>query len=528
MKTFHELKLSRPVQSALDELGFSEPTPIQQKAIPVLKEGLDVIGQAQTGTGKTAAFGIPVAENIQMIKHVQTLILTPTRELAVQVADELKRITKNLKLQITAIYGGQPIYPQINELKRGSQIVVGTPGRILDHLQRKTLKTEHINTVILDEADEMLDMGFIQDIELILNRLPKKRQTMLFSATLPNDIRKLSRRYMVNPVQVSVTKGNETADTINQLFYRTFEQHKLDTMTRIIDTENIEVAIIFCRTKKGVATLADALNSKGYQAEGLHGDLTQPQRMNVMNAFRKKRINLLIATDIAARGIDVAHVTHVINYDIPEDPEQYVHRIGRTGRAGKTGMAITLVTPRDGRFLHAIEIKIDNKIPEGVLPDGQALLKRKFNRLKEGMSEPGKRHQALYESFANELLAEQPAEKVISSLLAQMLSVDSLHIPEEYQFGETGGEKGMVRFFLNVGRNIDLYPKLLVDEISNLASIPKKDVGRIDIFERFSFFEVAQRIAPFVYESLKQEGLNGSRIYLEPAKPPQRSLQTAH
>lgn len=528
MKTFHELKLSRPVQSALDELGFSEPTPIQQKAIPVLKKGLDVIGQAQTGTGKTAAFGIPVAENIQMIKQVQTLILTPTRELAVQVADELKRITKNLKLQITAIYGGQPIYPQINELKRGSQVVVGTPGRILDHLQRKTLKTEQINTVILDEADEMLDMGFIQDIESILNRLPKKRQTMLFSATLPHDIKKLSRRYMNNPVQVSVTKGNETAETIDQLFYRTFEQHKLDAMTRIIDTESIEVAIVFCRTKKGVATLADALNSKGYRAEGLHGDLTQPQRMNVMNAFRKKRINLLIATDIAARGIDVAHVTHVINYDIPEDPEQYVHRIGRTGRAGKTGMAITLVTPQDGRFLHAIELKIDNKIPEGVLPGGQELLKRKFNRLKEGMAEPTKQHEALYESFTNELLAEQSAEKVISSLLAQMLSVDSLHIPEEYQFGETGGERGMVRFFLNVGRNIDLYPKLLVDEISSLASIPKKDVGRIDIFERFSFFEVAEQIAPFVYESLKQEGLNGSRIYLEPAKPPQRSLQTAH
>lgn len=528
MKTFHDLKLSREVQSALDELGFTEPTPIQQKAIPLLKEGHDVIGQAQTGTGKTAAFGIPVAEKVTDQKKVQTLILTPTRELAIQVADELKRIMKNQHITVTAIYGGQPIFPQINELKKGAQVVVGTPGRILDHLNRKTLHTNEVKTVILDEADEMLDMGFIQDIESILKALPKERQTMLFSATLPHDIKKLSRRYMNNPMQVSVTKGNETADTINQLFYRTFEQHKLEAITRILDTENIEVAIIFCRTKKGVSTLAEALTSKGYRAEGLHGDLTQPQRMNVMNAFRKKRINLLIATDIAARGIDVAHVTHVINFDIPEDPEQYVHRIGRTGRAGKSGIALTLVTPQDSRFLHAIEEKINSKIPEGHLPDGHDLLTRKFKRLKSDMSHSNGVHEKLYEAFANELLEEQSSEKVISSLLSMMLSINVLHTPEEYQFGETGGEKGMVRFFLNVGRNIDLYPKKLVDEISELASISKKDIGKIDIFERFSFFEVAEQVAPFVYESLKQEGLNGSRIYLEPAKPPQRSFQTTH
>ncbi|MFA8438704.1 DEAD/DEAH box helicase [Pueribacillus sp. YX66] len=528
MKTFQELQLSKEVQSALDEIGFTEPTPIQQKAIPLLKEGKDVIGQAQTGTGKTAAFGIPVAENMKETKHVQTLILAPTRELAIQVAEELRKIMKYKHFNVVAIYGGQPIYPQIKDLKKGAQVVVGTPGRILDHLKRKTLLTDRVQTVILDEADEMLDMGFIQDIEAILKTLPKERQTMLFSATLPHDIKKLSRRYMNDPVRVSVTRGNETADTINQLFYRTFEQHKLDALTRIIDTEKIEVAIIFCRTKKGVATLAEALTSKGYRAEGLHGDLTQPQRMNVMDAFRKKRINLLIATDIAARGIDVAHVTHVINYDIPEDPEQYVHRIGRTGRAGKSGIAITFVTPQDGKFLHAIEEKINSKIPEGKLPDGQELLTRKFKRLLEEMPEYQKPHEELYDSFANELLQKQPQEKVVSSLLAMLLSVNTLHTPEEYQFGETGGEKGMVRFFLNVGRNIDLHPKILVDEISNTASISKKEIGKIDIFERFSFFEVPKRVAPFVYESLKQEGLNGSRIYLEPAKPPQRSFQTAH
>lgn len=528
MKTFQELQLSREVQSAIDEIGFSEPTPIQQKAIPVLKEGRDVIGQAQTGTGKTAAFGIPAAENMTKQKHVQTLILAPTRELAIQVADELRKIMKYKRFNVVAIYGGQPIHPQIRELKQGAHVVVGTPGRILDHLQRKTLVINRVDTVVLDEADEMLDMGFIQDIEAILNRLPKERQTMLFSATLPHDIKRLSRRYMKNPIQVSVTKGNETADTINQLFYRTFEQHKLDAITRIIDTENIEVAIVFCRTKKGVATLAEALASKGYRAEGLHGDLTQPQRTNVMNAFRKKRINLLIATDIAARGIDVAHVTHVINYDIPEDPEQYVHRIGRTGRAGKSGIAITLVAPQDGKFLHAIEEKIKAKIPEEKLPDGQQLVTRKFKRLLNELPKHADQHERLYATFANELLQKQPPEKVVSSLLSMLLSVNDLHTPEEYRFGETGGEKGMVRFFLNVGRNIDLHPRMLVDEISNTASISKKAVGKIDIFERFSFFEVPKRVAPFVYESLKQEGLNGSRIYLEPARPPQRSFQTAH
>lgn len=527
MQTFDELNLSKQIQSALKEIGFTKPTPIQQKAIPLLKQGKDVIGQAQTGTGKTAAFGIPVAETMSNNKQVQTLILAPTRELAIQVADELRKIMKYKPFVVTSIYGGQPIFPQIKELKKGPQVVVGTPGRILDHLNRKTLQTDHIDTVILDEADEMLDMGFIQDIEAILDKLPKQRQTMLFSATLPHDIKKLSRRYMNQPMHVSVTKGNETADTINQKFYRTFEQHKLEAITRIIDTEHIEVAIVFCRTKKGVATLAEALTSKGYRAEGLHGDLTQQQRMNVMDAFRKKRINLLIATDIAARGIDVAHVTHVINYDIPEDAEQYVHRIGRTGRAGKSGIAITLVTPHDSRFLHAIEQKINAKIPEGQLPSGQELLISKFNRLLEELPRQKDHNRRLYESFTNELLKNQSSEQVISQLLSLLLSVDALHMPEEYQFGETGGEKGMVRFFLNVGRNIDLHPQLLVDEISNAASISKKAIGKIDIFERFSFFEVPEHLAPFVYESLRQEGINGSRIYLEPAKPPQRSFQTA-
>lgn len=528
MKTFRDLALSKELLLALDEIGFHAPTPIQKKTIPLSLNGSDVIGQAQTGTGKTAAFGIPIAENITDSKRVQTLILTPTRELAIQVADELKNIMKYKRASVVAIYGGQPLVPQIKELKKGPQVVVGTPGRILDHLHRNTLQTNFVKMVVLDEADEMLDMGFIHDIEAILHKLPKKRQTMLFSATIPYDIKKLAQQFMHDPVHISVTRGTETAETVKQKFYRTFEQHKLDVTMRIIDTEKVDVAIIFCRTKKGVAALTEALNSNGYRAEGLHGDLTQSQRLRVMDAFRKKRINLLIATDIAARGIDVAHVTHVINYDIPEDPEQYVHRIGRTGRAGKTGVAITLVTPQDIRFLHTIETKINEKIPEGKLPDGQEMLERKFERLLVDLYKLDDASCKRFETFAKRLLKLEPKEKVVSTLLAMLLSSNPLQLPEEYDFGDTGGEKGKVRFFINVGKNLNLHPKQLSEQIANIAHISKKQIGKIDIFERFSFFEVEERVAPYVYESLKQEGLNGCRVSLEPAKPQNRTYHKVH
>ena len=529
MNTFQTLHLSKPVQDALDELGFSEPTPIQQKAIPILKEGRDLIGQAQTGTGKTAAFGIPIVEGISKAKETQSLVLTPTRELALQVADELKKIAKFKKVTIAAVFGGQPIYPQIKALKRGAQIVVGTPGRVLDHLERGTLKTPAMTSVVLDEADEMLDMGFVQDIETILKQLPARRQTMLFSATLQSDIHELAKQYMRKPVTVSVTNGNEAASTVNQVFYRTYEPHKFEALTRIIDSETIGVAIIFCRTKKGASTLTEALDSQGYKAEELHGDLTQSQRLSVMKAFRRNRINLLVATDIAARGIDVAHVTHVINYDVPEDPEQYVHRIGRTGRAGKQGTAITFVTPHDVKFWRAIEGKIRCRIAEAPLPNEKELIHRKYLRLKKEIEHLllSSDDHSLFESFSKDLLAHFPPEKAVTSLLTMMLSMAHVQVPEEYQFGETGAEKGMVRFFLNVGRNIDLHPKKLANEISDLASISPQEIRRIDIFDRFSFFEVASRVAPFVYECLKQEGINGSRIYLEPARPSQRSLHYA-
>ncbi|RBW69913.1 DEAD/DEAH box helicase [Bacillus taeanensis] len=522
MKTFQDLKISKPVKDALINIGFQEPTPIQLKAIPLLLNGEDVIGQAQTGTGKTAAFGIPLVERVSQKRALQAVVLTPTRELAMQVASELRKLAKYKKIRVASIFGGQPFYPQVRELKGGAQIVVGTPGRIIDHLNRGTMQTDDICNIVLDEADEMLNMGFIDDIETILSKMPSERQTLLFSATLQDDIQTLAKKYMKFPKRVSVTKGNETAATIDQMYYKTFESYKFDALNRILENENVGLAMIFCRTKKGVAALTESLKANGYQAEGLHGDLTQPQRLHVMRLFRQLKIDILVATDIAARGIDVANVTHVINYDIPEDPEQYVHRIGRTGRAGKKGAALTLVTPKDMKFLHSIESKIQSTIPEEILPNAESVIDRKYKELKHAVKQAVQSSDidSMYEKMAVELLEAGDASAVVAALLEQQLRIeDQPNTPNEYQFGNTGGAKGMVRFFLNVGRNVDLHPKKLVEELSTLAGILPEAVGRIDIFERFSFFEVSQEAAPFVYEVLRQERLNGIRVHLEPAKP---------
>jgi ATP-dependent RNA helicase DeaD len=343
---FEDFEISSEIKKAIKDMGFEAPSPIQEKVIPEILKKQDVIGQAQTGTGKTAAFGIPLIEHVTEDKHVQSLILTPTRELAIQVAGELQKLSKYKNMHVLPIYGGQSIGHQIRSLKRGVQVVVGTPGRVLDHLSRNTLQLRNVHTLILDEADEMLDMGFIEDIEKILQQVNRERQTLLFSATMPPPIRKLSNKYMSRPTQVTISKGEVTAPSIKQVYYKVLEKNKLESLCRVIDSENVELGIIFCRTKKGVAELTEALQARGYMADGLHGDLTQSQRDLVMKKFRDSSVEFLIATDVAARGIDVEKVSHVINYDIPQDPESYVHRIGRTGRAGREGAAVTLVTPR--------------------------------------------------------------------------------------------------------------------------------------------------------------------------------------
>ncbi|MBP3967072.1 DEAD/DEAH box helicase [Paenibacillus lignilyticus] len=369
MKTFAEFGLEPKVLQAITELGFEESTPIQSKAIPIALAGTDLIGQAQTGTGKTAAFGIPLVNKIPVTEErIVALIMTPTRELAIQVSEEIGKLTRYKGLRSLPIYGGQEIGRQIRALKKRPQIIIGTPGRLLDHINRKTIKLDDVQTVILDEADEMLDMGFMEDITSILSLVPTNRHTMLFSATMPPNIRKLADQFLQSPEHVSVIPTQVSAPTIEQAYIEVHERQKFDALSRLLDMESPDLAIIFGRTKRRVDELSEALQKRGYSADGLHGDLSQNQRDNVMRKFRDGSIDVLVATDVAARGLDVSGVTHVINFDLPQDPESYVHRIGRTGRAGKEGTAWSFVTPRELDHMHFIEKVTRHKIAKKPLP----------------------------------------------------------------------------------------------------------------------------------------------------------------
>ncbi|HEX2906480.1 MAG TPA: DEAD/DEAH box helicase, partial [Phototrophicaceae bacterium] len=355
ISSFAELGLSEPILKAITDLGYEEPTPIQARTIHLMLTGADVIAQAQTGTGKTAAFALPIIERLDTeLRSPQALVLTPTRELAVQVAEAIHAYSKYNHSSVLPVYGGQPIDRQLRVLDRGVQIVVGTPGRLLDHIQRGTLQLGQVRTVILDEADEMLDMGFIEDIEAILKETPETRQTALFSATMPKPIADLARRYMRDPQRITIESEQMTVPQTRQVYYEVGRRDKFEVLSRILDYERPTAAIVFCRTKQEVDNLGERLTARAYPAETLHGDLNQVQRDRVMARFRSNQVELLIATDVAARGLDIEHISHVINYDIPLEAESYVHRIGRTGRAGRTGIAITLVTPRERRLWQVI------------------------------------------------------------------------------------------------------------------------------------------------------------------------------
>lgn len=378
--SFEDLHLDRKIINALKDMGFEEPSPIQKGAIPLALEGEDLIGQAQTGTGKTAAFGIPIIQNLdEKNRHVQALVMSPTRELCIQVADEITKIGRTKRVRVLPVYGGQPIDRQIRSLRNGIQVVIGTPGRLLDHIRRQTISLDHVKFLVLDEADEMLDMGFVDDMEEIIKNVPTERQTMLFSATMPRPILSISKKYMRAPKLVAIHKEVVTAPTIDQYYYET--RDKVDGLCRILDTTDDCRMIIFCRTKKGVDELVIALATRGYEAEGLHGDLSQNQRDRVMKKFRQGQVDILVATDVAARGLDIDNITHVVNFDIPQDPESYVHRIGRTGRAGNTGVALTFITPREFRQLKLIERSIKTKIIRGTLPTDASVLERQREQI---------------------------------------------------------------------------------------------------------------------------------------------------
>ncbi|CAH0347197.1 DEAD/DEAH box helicase [Bacillus sp. CECT 9360] len=422
MTLFSELGLDRTTMKSIEKMGFEEATPIQAQTIPLGLKGKDLIGQAQTGTGKTVAFGIPLMEKIDLKdENVQGIIIAPTRELAIQVSEELFKLGYGKRARVLAVYGGQDIDRQIRALKKNPHIIVGTPGRLLDHIKRKTLRLGGVSTVILDEADEMLNMGFIEDIESILSEVPAERQTLLFSATMPGPIRKIAERFMKDPEVVQVKAKEMTVSNIEQYYLELREGEKFESLARLFDIQTPELAIVFGRTKRRVDELSSALNVRGYMAEGIHGDLSQAKRLSVLKKFKEGSIDVLVATDVAARGLDISGVTHVYNFDIPQDPESYVHRIGRTGRAGKHGVAITFVTPRERGQLQAVEHTTKKRMERMKTPTITEALEGQQKAVTEKILNTVENEDlSLYLSQAEELLQKHNAADLVAAVLKSL------------------------------------------------------------------------------------------------------------
>ncbi|WP_250886825.1 DEAD/DEAH box helicase [Bacillus sp. SM2101] len=422
MIMFNELGLSEPLLKAINKMGFEESTPIQAQTIPLGLQHKDVIGQAQTGTGKTAAFGIPLIEKINIAEDkTQGIVIAPTRELAIQVSEELYKIGSFKGVRILPVYGGQDIGRQIRGLKKRPHLIVGTPGRMIDHIKRKTLRLDNIHTVVLDEADEMLNMGFIEDIESILSHIPNERQTLLFSATMPGPIQRIAERFMNNPEVVKVKAKEVTVPNIEQYYIEVQEKKKFDILTRLLDIQSPELAIIFGRTKRRVDELSEALSLRGYSAEGIHGDMTQAKRISVLRKFKAGSIDVLVATDVAARGLDISGVTHVYNFDIPQDPESYVHRIGRTGRAGKTGAAITFVTSREMSHLKNVEHTTKRKMERMKPPTLDEALEGQQHLVIDKIVETvEKGNVSFYKRAAEELLEDHDSVSVVAAAIKLM------------------------------------------------------------------------------------------------------------
>lgn len=523
--SFEDLHLDRKILAALKDMGFEEPSPIQKGAIPLALEGEDLIGQAQTGTGKTAAFGIPIIQKInEKDRHIQALVMSPTRELCIQVADEISKIGRTKRVRVLPVYGGQPIERQIRSLKRGIQVVIGTPGRLLDHIRRGTIDLEYVNFLVLDEADEMLDMGFVDDMENIIKNVPPERQTMLFSATMPRPILSISKKYMRAPKMVAIHKEVVTAPTIDQYYYET--RDKVDGLCRILDTTDDCKMIIFCRTKKGVDELVIALATRGYEAEGLHGDLSQNQRDRVMKKFRSGQVDILVATDVAARGLDIDNITHVVNFDVPSDSESYVHRIGRTGRAGNSGVALTFITPREFRQLKLIERSIKTKILRGTLPTDASVLERQREQIVSKMQTilEQDRYQD-YLPIVETLEKDYDIQDIAAATLKFMQEgAKALEEPEEEgeslpdSLANTGAKPGMVRLFINIGRSSRVTVRDIVQSIAIEAEIPARSIGRISIYDKFSFVEVPMEYAEKVLGVMHRNTIRGCRVNMEPAK----------
>ena len=504
---FTDLNLSEDIQSAVVAAGFEKPSPIQELTIPLALEGKDVIGQAQTGTGKTAAFGLPTLDKIRTEENtIQALVIAPTRELAVQSQEELFRFGRDKGVKVRSVYGGSSIEKQIKALRSGAHIVVGTPGRLLDLIKRKALKLNNIETLILDEADEMLNMGFLEDIELILEETNDEKKMLFFSATMPKAIMDIAKKFMDDYKLLKVKKQELTTDLTEQIYYEVKQEDKFEALCRVLDYTQDFYGIVFCRTKSEVDDVTNRLKARNYDAECIHGDITQGLRQKALDLFKKKVLTILVATDVAARGIDVSNLTHVINYAIPQEAESYVHRIGRTGRAGHKGIAITFVTPREARTLAQIKRVTKTDIKRESIPNVSEIIEAKKEALIAYIDEIIKEEDyTSYESFADKLLEERDARQVVSSILRHFYEDEFL--PESY--GEIQDVKVKIedktRLFIALGSKDGYNPGRLLDLLNKKAKTPGRKVKDIKIMDKYSFITVPLQEAEFIMRALNSK-----------------------
>lgn len=540
MITFDALGIEEGLLQSISSLGFTTPTPIQEKAIPVLLQGTkDFVGLAQTGTGKTAAFGLPLLQLVRSEdRFPQALIVCPTRELCLQISNDLEKFqSKKRKLQVTSVYGGSSITEQIRELKRGSHIVVATPGRLIDLIERKAIHLDKIHYVVLDEADEMLNMGFREDIEFILQNSPNRQSIWLFSATMPNEVKQVSKRYMDKPFEITIGKMNTANANIDHQYYATAHINRYETLKRIIDFNPGMYGIVFTRTKADAQDITESLIREGYDIEALHGDLTQAQRDKVMGRFREKSIQLLVATDVAARGIDVKGITHVINYELPDDPEVYTHRSGRTGRAGQSGVSTSLVTPKEVYRLRQIEKMINNRFHKMDIPAGKDVCRKQFFHFIDNLLGADISHgeyeaylPVLKEKFADvskEEILQRVAAKEFDRFLKYYENAPDLNIRDDKRAdrgaasttskGRQRANGNYKRLFVNLGTKDGFYKASFLQFILDISDLKKEVLGRIDMREMNSWIEIEEPSAKTMIRSLDGKNYRGRRIRMNEA-----------
>ncbi|MBI3561198.1 MAG: DEAD/DEAH box helicase [Gammaproteobacteria bacterium] len=546
---FSELALSAPVLQAVEEVGYEMPTPIQAQSIPPLLQGRDLLGMAQTGTGKTAAFALPLLSRLDLSnKQPQILVLTPTRELAIQVAEAMQTYARHLDgFRILPVYGGQGMDVQLRQLKRGVQVVVGTPGRIQDHLRRGTLKLDRLTALVLDEADEMLRMGFIDDVEQILQHTPANKQVALFSATMPEAIKRVARNHLRDPVEIQIHSKTTTLATTQQRYWQVTGVHKLDALTRILEVEEFDGMIIFVRTKNVTVELAEKLEARGYSAAALNGDMNQQAREKTVERLKKGALDILVATDVAARGLDVERISHVLNYDIPHDTESYVHRIGRTGRAGRKGEAILFISPRERRMLFAIEKATGQKITPMQLPSREAVTDKRVVQFKQQISDAiesqdlsffeqlVEAYQAEHDTGPGEVAAalayllqrERPlipvAEPIREDKPVRTLAVNHDRKRERATKSARSGDEDMLTYRIEVGREHGAQPKNIVGAIANEAGIDSAQIGHIKLHDAFSTVDLPEGMPNEVFQHLRKVWVCGRQLNIHLASDSRES-----